>query len=167
MNRISAIVPSDILLKLYFSMILPHIMYCNIVWGNCASYLLNRIHILQKRAIRLITNSQPLTHTNPLFKKLKLLTIYDINTFVTCSFMFSYLNDLLPKFLDNCFKDNKSMNTYNTRQNTNLFIPNYKYNFSRNTVKYVGPTLWNGLPVSLKCTSSLSNFKKKGVNSIY
>ena len=53
--RISAIVPSNILLNLYFTMVLPHIMYCNIVWGNCANYLLNRIHILQKRAIRMVT----------------------------------------------------------------------------------------------------------------
>ena len=142
-------------------MILPHIMYCNIIWGNCAKYLLNRIHILQKRAIRIITNSQPLTHTHPLFKKLKLLTVYDINKFVTCTFMYSYVNDLLPKFLDNGFTENKSRNTYNTRQRNNLYIPNYKYNISRCTVKYLGPILWNTLPEHIKCTTSLSSFRMK------
>ena len=38
-SRISAIVPTHILLNLYFTMILPHLMYCNIVWGKCAKYL--------------------------------------------------------------------------------------------------------------------------------
>ena len=90
-NRISAIVPSKILLSLYSTMILPHIMYCNIIWGNSAKYLLNRIHILQKRAIRIITNSLPLTHSDPFFKKCKLLNIYDINKFVTSTFMYSYV----------------------------------------------------------------------------
>ena len=78
-NRICAIVPTKILLSLYFTMILPHIMYCNIIWGNCAKSLLNRIHILQKRAIRIITNSLPQAHTEPLFQKLRLLTVYEVN----------------------------------------------------------------------------------------
>ena len=108
-------------------MILPHIMYCNIIWGNCAKYLLNRMHILQKRAIRIFTNSHPQTHTDPLFKKLTLLSVYDINKLVTCTFMYSYMKDILPKFLDNCFTYNNSSNTYSTRQNKNLHIPNYTY----------------------------------------
>ena len=160
-NRISAIVPSKILLSLYSTMILPHIMYCNIIWGNSAKYLLNRIHILQKRAIRIITNSLPLTHSDPLFKKCKLLNIYDINKFVTSTFMYSYVNNILPKFLENCFVDNKSKTNCSTRQCDNLFIPNYKYDISRCTVKYAGPTLWNALPANFKSINSLSTFKKK------
>ena len=33
-NRISTLVPSNVLLNLYFTMILPHIMYCNIHMGE-------------------------------------------------------------------------------------------------------------------------------------
>ena len=49
-------------------MILPHLMYCNIVWENYANYLLNRIHILQKRAVRINTNSEPYTYADHVFK---------------------------------------------------------------------------------------------------
>ena len=158
-NKISAIVPSNVLLDLYFTMILPHLMYCNIVWGNCAKYLLNRIHILQKRAIRIISKSHPLTHTDPLFEKFNLLTIYEINKFCTCTFTYSYINDLLPKFLDDCFIENNSRNTYNTRQSNLLYIPYYKYNVSRRTIRYTGPLLWNVIPEYIKYADSLSSFK--------
>ena len=157
-SRISAIVPTHILLNLYFSMILPHLMYCNIVWGNCAIYLLNRIHILQKRAIRIITNSKPYTHSDPLFKKMKLLTIYDIHKFVTCTFMYQYINNTLPKFLGNCFIKKNFM--HNIRQNNILYVPNYKYNVSRCSIKYSGPTIWNNLSNTMKCCQSLSVFKR-------
>ena len=160
-NRISTLVPSNVLLNLYFTMILPHIMYCNIVWGNCSNYLLNRIHILQKRAIRIITNSHHQAHTDPLFKKMKLLSVYDINKFVTCTFMYSYNKDILPKFLDNCFTKNNSRNTHSTRQSKHLHIPNYTYKFSRSSIMYAGPLLWNALPQCITCTTTLSSFKSK------
>ena len=163
-NRISAIVPTHILLNLYFTMILPHVMYCNIVWGNCAQYLLNRIHILQKRAIRIITKSKPYSHSDPLFKKMKLLTIYDIHKFITCTFMYQYINNTLPKFLENGFVKKKCM--YNIRQNNNLYVPNYKYNVSRCTIKYSGPIMWNNLSNTIKCTKSLPFFKRTYKNHL-
>ena len=163
-NRICAIVPTKILLSLYFTMILPHIMYCNIIWGNCAKSLLNRIHILQKRAIRIITNSLPQAHTEPLFQKLRLLTVYEINKLVTCSFTYSYINDILPDFLEDCFIQNNTRTVYNTRQSNNFYIPFYRYNVSRRTIRYTGPLLWNVLPDYVKCTTSLSSFKKSYKN---
>ena len=142
-------------------MILPKLMYCNIIWGNCSKSLLNRIHILQKRAIRIITHSQPQTHTGPLFKKLKLLSVYEINKFVTCTFVYSYINNILPHFLDNCFIENNTRVVYSTRQSNKLYIPFYKYNASRRTIRYAGPLLWNNLPDNIKSTISLSSFKRK------
>ena len=49
---------SGIIVKsLYNSLILPYLMYCNIVW--CSSYPthLSKLFILRKRSIRIITNS--------------------------------------------------------------------------------------------------------------
>lgn len=67
------ILPLKILVDLYNAMILPHLSYCNIVWGNCASYLLQKLFLLQKRAIRAITKYNFLAHTKKLFLKLNFL----------------------------------------------------------------------------------------------
>ena len=78
-------------------MILPYLSYCNIIWGNCASYLLQKLLLLQKRAIRVITKSPHLAHTEVLFHKQNILNIYDLHSYFVASYMFSYLQNYLPK----------------------------------------------------------------------
>ena len=45
-------------------MILPHINYCLLSWGNKP----DKIFLLQKRAIRAIPGANSKSHTEPLFK---------------------------------------------------------------------------------------------------
>ena len=59
--------------------------------GNCASYLLQKLLLLQKRAIRVITKCPYLAHTEVLFHKQNILNIYDLHSYFVASFMYSYL----------------------------------------------------------------------------
>ena len=59
---------------MYNSIILPHINYGILAWG----YQTQRIFILQKKAIRIITLSKYNAHTAPIYKELKLLKVSDI-----------------------------------------------------------------------------------------
>ena len=61
-SRVRRIFPQTVLLMLYYSLIYPYLSYCCIIWGNACVSTLNRVVILQKRAIRLVTNS-PYRHT--------------------------------------------------------------------------------------------------------
>ena len=70
-NRLKYIYPQHILHMLYNTLILPHLNYSLIVWG----FDLSRILLLQKRAMRTITNSWYRTHTTPMFKSLNILKI--------------------------------------------------------------------------------------------
>ena len=67
-------------LMLYFSLIYPYITYCNSSWSSTYVSNLNRIYYLQKRAVRAITNSDYRAHTAPLFSKLEILYIFQVNT---------------------------------------------------------------------------------------
>ena len=42
---------------------------------------MKQIHILQKRAIKLINNSKAMSHSDPLFLKYKILKINDLEDF--------------------------------------------------------------------------------------
>ena len=66
LNRLKFYLPLNAKLAIYNSLILSHINYGILLWGN-TNYL-HRLEILQKRAIRLITNSNYIAHTEPLFK---------------------------------------------------------------------------------------------------
>ena len=73
-NKMKYVPPINVLLQLYSSLFLPHVHYGFLIWGHNNE----RIEKLQKRAVRFITQSKYLTHTDPIFIKLNLLKIQDI-----------------------------------------------------------------------------------------
>ena len=70
MYKISHIAPRDILLRIYYSMIYPYLTYCLVVWGGAATVHTNKILLLQKRVVRIITGSEYTEHSEPLFRLL-------------------------------------------------------------------------------------------------
>ena len=75
-NKMRDYLPQHILLLLYNSLVLPHLNYCIILWGCCNKYLLERLYKLQKRAVRIVTQSSYLSHSKPLFIRLRILPIF-------------------------------------------------------------------------------------------
>ena len=65
MNKLKEYIPEHILILLYDTLVLPHLNYCIIIWGMCNKYLLERLHKLQKRVVRIITISSFLSHAKP------------------------------------------------------------------------------------------------------
>ena len=96
-------------------MILPYLYYCNLAWGGTYKANLQRIVILQKRALRIVNNS---TNTSPIFKELKLLKFHDIHSFQLGFFIFSLKNSILPSKFNNLFQINSQIHDYNTRNAT-------------------------------------------------
>ena len=82
---------------LYNSMILPYLYYRNLAWAGTYKSNLQRIVTLQKRALRIVSNSTYIAHTGPIFKELNLLKFHYIHSFQLVTFMFSFQNStLLP-----------------------------------------------------------------------
>ena len=86
-------------LTLYYSLIYPCITYCNSKWSSTYVTNLNRIYCLQKQAVRTITNSDYRAHHAPLFSKLGILDIYQINTLQIAKFMYCYHNNLFASII--------------------------------------------------------------------
>ena len=146
---------------MYNALILPYITYCNIVWGNCGSTKINPILTLQKRAVRLITSSQYLSPSNPLFRQLKTLKIEDLHTFQTAVFMHKYTTNRLPKIFDGFFTPNSTVHSYPTRQSSDYHLENPKIILAQKSIKHNGPDIWNSLPTYLKQCTSLNTFKRE------
>ena len=74
LNRLKRYLPLSALKTMYDSLIVSQLQ-CGI---TCWGLEWNRIFKLQKRSVRIMTNSKYNSHTEPLFKELKLLKISDI-----------------------------------------------------------------------------------------
>jgi hypothetical protein len=73
LNRLKHVYPLHILTAINNALIMPHFNYCLLVWG----YNTKRIHLLQKKVLRVISCTRYVAHTEPIFKRLRLLKIDD------------------------------------------------------------------------------------------
>ena len=99
-------------LTLYYALIYPCITYCNSTWSSTYVTNLNRIFCLQKRVVRVITNSDYRGHSAPLFTKLGILDVFPVNSFQIAKFMFYYHNLLLPPMFLNLFLTSGQVHNY-------------------------------------------------------
>ena len=150
-------------LSVYYSSVYSHLVYSSVFWQYTSKENINKLSLLQKQCIRLITFSQPNDHCDPLFKSLKILKLEDILKVQVLKFMFDFCNNLLPTSLHFLFNYSCPNRRYNTR-NTDVFkLPNYNLiNFGKNSVKYTGPNIWNYFSKSVpsfQFVTTLSQFK--------
>ena len=90
LNRLKRVVPMQVKLALYNSLVLSHINYGLLAWGHVQE----RIFKLQKKSVRIITCSKYNAHSMPIFKKLKMLKLEDI-------YYCSYWNFIISMFITN------------------------------------------------------------------
>ena len=144
---------------LYFSLIYPYLVYCISVWGSTYSSNLNRIFILQKKCIRIISKSSYDAHTEPLFKALRILKFADIYKFQVGKMMFLFRKGLLPSAFCNMFPLRNTFHSYNTRTCEHFHVASYRTNIRSFAIRFQGPKLFNSFDSSLKNANSISSFK--------
>jgi len=172
LHKVKYIVNTPALYSLYCTIILPHLMYCCEIWGNNYQETIKPLHILQKRAMRILDGAKNLyrEHTSPIFFKFNLLNIYDIIKYQSMSFMYKVNCQLLPDNLQCFFKLNNAVHKYNTKQSSHFAIKFCRTTHRSFSLSIQGPRYWNSLPIELKICKSLQNFKtsfKKSLVSKY
>ena len=149
------VLPRNVLLQLYNSLFLPHVNYGILIWGHNNE----RIVKLQKRAVRFITQSKYLAHTDPIFIKLNLLKIQDIFKLNQLKFYYKYLIKSLPDYFQNLNFIRQSR--YDTRRCDDLTPMKVNHVFATKCISHNIPNLINRLPNEIRdkfLTHSFSGF---------
>ena len=105
--------PSKSLLTLYYALIYPYLTYCNLIWAYVTN--LQRIYLLQKRAVRAISKADFRASSKPLFANLKNLDVFSIYSLQVSSFMYLYHNDALPISFTQISQTGNQIHEYSTR----------------------------------------------------
>ena len=132
---------------IYFSYFHSIMTYGVIFWGNSTDR--NKVFKLQKRAIRLITNSSNGTSCRGLFKELGVLPLQS-----------QYILSLALFVVNNIeiFTSNTDIHTKNTRNKFNLYQPQTRLTKCQKGVYIAGIKIFNHLPENIK---KLSDNTKK------
>ena len=159
LNKVKLVLPQNVLLMLYNSLIYPYLNYCAIVWGCAGATLLHKLEILQKRAVRMIANVYYLESTKPIFYELKLLKVKEIFTLQRATFMFKIKCKLLPGICSRYVSVSNSAHRHHSMRKSFYFIhPSCRTKIRENSLSYHGPRLWETLPVSIQNSLSIGYF---------
>lgn len=155
--QIKDFMPEDVIKAIYYAHIHPLLTYCNPIWCTTYATYLTPLKLQLKKIIRIITNSSYLEHTNPLFKDTKMLKLEDITKLAIGTLMYKNRNsmqNLLP------------FHEHNTRHRDNLSIPQHRLTKFQHSTSYLGPTVWNSLPLHVQEAPSAAIFKNRLKNHI-
>ena len=185
MYKLKHYMNSKMLKNIYYSLIFSHIVYAIQIWGSACSTVMEKILVLQKKAVRImskhddvLTFSGPLVSTNPIFKKLEILKVEDVFNFHILKFIYMCLNQSTPQNFHSWFIPNYNIHSYNTVSNTTINMRNYfeienvettnnihiergrLVNYGAKLLKVLGPNLWNSVPLKIRNAENIFLFKK-------
>ena len=161
LNKLKYFLPPVTMRTLYLTFVQPFLLYAIQNWFSTYSNNTDRIIVLQKRAIRVITNSDYLAHTGRLFKTLNILKVDDMYVMQILVYMFKTIHERYDSQLFSLLSFRADVHDYDTRNAGQLALPMYRRSMSRFSLLYRGPALWNQLPTNIRNVESLNTFKNK------
>ena len=155
--------PADTSTLLYHGIFAPFLSYCLSVWGLTYPSLLEPITVLQKKILRM-SFSKTNAPSGPLFDRPQILKLNDMFRLQVASFVYECTNNIASVYFTNYFTRINIIHRISTHRS----MENDLYAVSCNTtqyglisIHYSGVRLWKSLPLEIKDSNTLSNFKRK------
>lgn len=139
LRELRSVLSVQYLLTTYHALFHSHVAYGIVVWGHSTST--RDILLLQKRALRIITNAGHIDHCRPIFRELKVLTVTS-----------QYVYNILTAIKDNLgsFGKREEQHSYGTRRRGELDLPRYRLNLSQKAYPYSAMKIFNTLPEGIR-----------------
>ena len=159
--RLKSKLDNKSLQMIYSTLILPYFNYCCEIWGNTSRSKLDKLIVLQKKAIRVIGGLKRLDHTSSTFAKLKCLKLEDIIQLKTCLHVFNADNNLLPSDLQKRYCRIDQIHNYNTRNCKSLYHYPTQKKLKEFCISVRGVEMYNNLQDTIKTSKSTVNFRAR------
>ena len=135
-------------------------MYCNHIWGNTYKTSLSKLQLLQNKAVRVITGSNPRTNTELLYNRSGLHDLNDINLYLVGLFMHKIHQGNLPDVFGEYFVYNHHIHNHNIIISSHLHVPKMSSCLSQTVIIFPGVIIWNKiLMANINPDSSEACFK--------
>ena len=166
-RKASKLLNKKALLNLYHTFIFPYLIYCVEIWGCAKKTHLSPLYLLQKRIVRIITFSDKMAHTDPIFKDLHVLPIDKLIHNRIGVFMYKIFYKLQPTIINNMYTQNLNVHTHNTRQKHHLHVSTGSSDFYTKSFYCSCILIWNDIMQNVDVSVSLFKFKNNYQNCIY
>ena len=180
------VLKTKLLRNIYYSLVYSHLSYGIEAWGSADKTCLNKINILQNKAMRIMSGVQyfqiygqepgPLPSSAPLYHKMEILKFDDIFKLNIAKFVYSTLMFESPTNFHQWFAYDHEVHDHSTRSSTEIIHDEYfdigvaVQSFTLHTkgsnndygVKMIqksGPIIWNSIPDNIQKAATINTFK--------
>ena len=167
---------------LIHAFIFSHLDYCNGLLYGLPDYQVSKLQRIQNMAARVVFQLPKFSHVTPLMVELHWLPVRYRIQFKLLLFTFKGIYGLAPKYITDMFKVYSSQ--YSFRRNSAIEEINFEFGeitepirqqdvvylhvpwtrrvtFEQRSLAVAGPTLWNKLPMHIRCSTDMEVFKKQ------
>ena len=142
--------PSKCILRVYKTLFLPYINYCAVVWGFTTKGNLNRLQVLQNKAIRITFGLKKRQNLDRIFSNYKLFKIRQLIHRLSCMFIHQ---DVLYSQADSPFHQVFRYSNYTnhstiSQDNKKLFLPSVTTASRHSTISSKIYSFTMGCPLS-------------------
>ena len=127
---------------------------------QCFWISLNKVVVLQKKAIRIIGKVEYLAHADPVFKQFWLLKINDIGQQQISVFVYKFIRKELPPNFANFFCPTADIHAHFTRHSSGFHISYARTNVRQKSLNIIGPHIWHKFSSDISQSRSLAMLKK-------
>jgi hypothetical protein len=146
-NKVKNMLPRPALKTLYYSLFHSHLLYCLPLYSCTSGKNLNRIKIIQKKAIRSICNVKYNEHTEPLFNQLNILPFEKLVYFSQSLLVHSIVHKYSPRALHATWMFNHERGLERELRNEqDIYTPVASSEQVKKLPFFPLATLWNNMP---------------------
>ena len=132
--------------------------YCPLIWMFHSRITNNKINRLHEKCMRIIYGDKT-SSFEELLEQDKSVSIHTRNLQMLVTEMFKVYRSMSPPIFSELFRGRDIC--YNLRSNSNFAVPHVKSVFhGSESISYLGPKIWDIVPLELKELTSLNGFKK-------
>ena len=161
LNQAKHFLSAKALKMIYYALIHPHFLYCLPVICSTTQSNIDKLFIMQKKSLRIISQAKYNAHTLPLFFFHKILPFPDLIIFQNLLFMHSVDKEYIKvKFSDIFVKSSEILtHNYPLRNASDYHVPRVKSEYMKRFPLYNLPKTWNSLEPGFRDVNSKTLFK--------
>ena len=142
-------------------MVLSHLRYCCIVYGNCASATsLKRLQKVMNFGARVVSGRRKFQHISDVLNRLGWMSVQQLIEYSTLCATHKILVTDEPECIREAFMFNKDITTRTTRQADHLHVARAKTNWGKGTFIYRACELFNERASDI-VSATTGHFKKE------
>ncbi len=136
--------------------------YCNALLVGCSARLINKLHMVQNAAARVLTRTRKYDHISPVLSTLHWLPIKYRIDFKILLITYKALNGLAPQYFSELLTHYNPPCPLRSQNSGHLIIPRTSISTAGGrSFFYLVPKLWNNQPNTVREADTLCQFKSR------